>query len=153
MKKIFIFSLLITLFLHTSAQQRNGQKDIQAPLIRLFDGMSAINEEAVKAEVTADFILLENGKIWNTDSLVHAINKYKGLDLKRVNKFDFLQTEQSGNTAWVSYYNTADLTFKGKQIVVKWLESAILVKQQGDWKIKLLHSTVLQPEKTPQKSQ
>lgn len=140
MRNIFSFLVLITIGLHAAAQQKN---DIQAPVIRLFDGMSAMDNEAIKAELSSDFTLLENGKVWNTDSLTAAINKGKGMDLKRVNKFEFLKTEESGNTAWVSYYNTAELQFKGKEIIVRWLESAVLVKEQKKWKIKLLHSTEL----------
>lgn len=149
MRKIFIFLVLITIGLHAAAQQKN---DIQAPVIRLFDGMSAMNNDAIKAELSTDFTLLENGKVWNTDSLTTAINKGKGMDIKRVNKFEFLKTEQAGNTAWVSYYNTAELEFKGRQITVRWLESAVLVKEQGKWKIKLLHSTELKPTAAPQKN-
>lgn len=142
MRKIFSFLVLITIGMHAAAQQKN---DIQATVIRLFDGMSAMNNEAIKAEVSSDFTLLEDGKLWNTDSLTRAINKGKGMDIKRVNKFEFLKTEQAGNTAWVSYYNTAELEYKGRQITVRWLESAVLVKEQGKWKIKLLHSTELKP--------
>ncbi len=152
MRKIFSFLVLITIGLHATAQQKNDQKDVQAPLIRLFDGISAIDNEAIKAEVSSDFTLLENGKIWNTDSLIVAVSRYKGLGLKRVNKLDFLKTEQAGNTAWVSYYNTADLEFKGRQIVARWLESAVLVSEQGKWKIKLLHSTELKPGAAAQKN-
>lgn len=149
MRKIFSLLILITIGLHVAAQQKN---EIQAPVIRLFDGMSAMDNEAIKAELSTDFTLLENGKVWNTDSLTAAINKGKGMDIKRVNKFEFLKTEEAGNTAWVSYYNTAELEFKGKQIIVRWLESAVLVKEQRKWKIKLLHSTELKRAIEPPKN-
>jgi hypothetical protein len=148
-RKIFSFLVLIMIGLQAAAQQKN---DIQAPVIRLFDGMSAMDNEAIKAELSTDFTLLENGKVWNTDSLTAAINRGKGMDLKRVNKFEFLKTEEAGNTAWLSYYNTAELEFKGRKIIVRWLESAVLVKEQKKWKIKLLHSTELKPAAAPQKN-
>jgi hypothetical protein len=145
MKTTFFLIVLLSMGLHSLAQQSPSQKDIQAFLIRFFDALSARNDEAVKAEVTPDFILLENGKIWNTDSLIKATSLYKGLDIKRVNQLDFVKTEQAGNVAWVSYHNKADILFNGRQIIARWLESAVLVKVKQAWKIELLHSTVINP--------
>jgi ketosteroid isomerase-like protein len=47
-----------------------------------------------------------------------------------------------GNAAWGSYYNEATIRVAdGTVRNVQWLESAVLIKQGNDWKIKLLHST------------
>jgi ketosteroid isomerase-like protein len=70
----------------------------------------------------------------------------KGVDFKRVNSFDFLQTEVRGNTAWTSYFNQADMQINGTPRQVRWLESAVLVKEAGGWKVKVLHSTVIRPK-------
>ena len=145
MRRFIFFIAIFTVSLQAFAQSKTEQKLIQAPLVRFFDAMSAQQPDGLKAEVTPDFSLLENGKVWNTDSLTIAIVRYKGLDLKRVNHFDFIKTEQMGNVAWLSYYNTADITFKGKQINIRWLESAVLIKEKQLWKIKFLHSTELKP--------
>lgn len=152
MKKLLFLLVLFGLSRSASAQNPAEQQRIQAPLVRFFDAMSAVDEQAVSAEVTKGFSLLENGKVWNIDSLVNAVSKYRGLGLTRINRLDFIQTEQLGNAAWVSYYNTADMTYKGRKMTIKWLESAVLVKKEGQWKIKILHSTELKPALEPSKN-
>lgn len=81
------------------------------------------------------------------DTLVSKISVRKNSGIKRVNKFQFIKTEQNENIAWVSYHNTADFSLNEKQQTVNWLESAVLKKESGRWKIKLLHSTRVVPNK------
>ncbi|MFD1255792.1 nuclear transport factor 2 family protein [Mucilaginibacter terrae] len=125
------------------AQTKTEEEKIQATVTEFFDAISALNEAALKAEVTPDFTLVEHGLIWNADSLINNLRPMKGMNVKRINKLDFSKTEQQGNIAWVIYYNTADMRMNDKQRTIKWLESAVLVKQAGLWKIKFLHSTDL----------
>lgn len=54
-----------------------------------------------------------------------------------------METKISGKIAWTTYYNQADVTRNGTAYVVKWLETAILTKEDGQWKIKTLHSTLV----------
>ncbi len=68
------------------------------------------------------------------------------MTFKRTNNLNFIKTEVKGNTAWVYYNNTAEMTINGKQRNANWLESAVLVKKDKDWKVKLLHSTTVQPK-------
>ena len=120
-------------------------RPIEITISRFFDGISEIHEEKLRATVTEDFILLENGHLWNMDTLVTKVKNPKNPGIRRVNKFEFIKTEREGNTAWVSYHNTADFSLNEKQQTVKWLESAVLRKEKGKWKIKLLHSTRILP--------
>jgi hypothetical protein len=65
----------------------------------------------------------------------------KNLNIQRINKFEFITIEQKDNIAWVSYNNSADFRLGEKQQTKKWLESAVLVRTKGRWKIQMLHST------------
>ena len=122
------------------------QKDsIEASITKFFDGLSEINADKLKAYTTGDFLLLEGGEVWNMDTLVNKISPRKNSGIQRVNKFEFIRTEQNGNIAWVSYHNRADFSLNDKKQTVKWLESAVLIKENGRWKIKLLHSTKVTP--------
>lgn len=124
------------------------EKDsIEASISKFFDGISEIDADKLRAYTTGDFILLENGHLWNMDTLVSKISVRKNSGIKRVNKFQFIKTEQNENIAWVSYHNTADFSLNEKQQTVNWLESAVLKKESGRWKIKLLHSTRVVPNK------
>ena len=120
---------------------------IKASISKFFYGLPEIDANKLKAYTTDDFILLENGHLWNMDTLVNKMSAPKNAGIKRVNKFQFIKTEQNGNIAWASYHNTADFSLNEKQQTVNWLESAVLRKENGRWKIKLLHSTRVVPSK------
>ena len=139
MKKLFVI-----FFLFLSVSDIMAQKDsqsIQATVIGFFNGLSLINSDTLKHYTTSDFELLEDGEVWNMDTLVNAVKPLKGSNMIRVNSFNFLTTKIQKDIAWVSYYNTADYTMDEKKRQVRWLESAVLVKTKGRWKIQLLHST------------
>ena len=46
----------------------------------------------------------------------------------------------SGNTAWIAYVNKGSITDPSGITNEKWLESAFLEKQAGNWKIIFMHS-------------
>lgn len=140
MKKViglFAFSILFSF--QPFAQNEKGS--IETSIIRFFDGLSEFNNDKLRNYSAPDFLLLENGEVWNLDTLINKLGEHKHLNIERTNKFQFIRTEQSGNIAWVSYYNTAELKFNDKHQTIKWLESAVLTKDRGRWIIKQLHST------------
>jgi Domain of unknown function (DUF4440) len=142
MKKViglFAFSILFSFRLFA----QNEKDSIETSIIRFFDGLSEFNNDKLRNYSAHDFLLLEDGEVWNLDTLINKLAEHKHLKIERINKFQFIRTEQSGNVAWVSYYNTAELKFNDKQQTVKWLESAVLTKHRGRWIIKQLHSTPL----------
>ena len=142
MQKLVV--LLICILLSSGGLFAQKQKNvIEASITYFFDGFSEINIDQVKKYSTDDLLLLENGAIWNLDTLAKRFNLRKNSKVQRMNNFQFISTEQQRHTAWVSYYNTAEFEDQGKMQTIKWLESAVLVKKNGLWKIKLLHSTKL----------
>ncbi|WP_018621408.1 nuclear transport factor 2 family protein [Spirosoma luteum] len=128
------------------AQQNDEQKKVNAAIIGLFDGLATLDEQLMRRHVTADFLLLEDGAIWTIDTLINKVSPLKKVAFSRVNHLDFIRTDVSGNTAWVAYHNRADVVVNGQKRNRQWLESASLVKQGNDWKITLLHSTVVKPK-------
>ena len=138
MRQLIYFLLpLLLVSINTSAQKDSSETTV----IRFFDGLSELSETRLRETTTPDFILLEDGEVWNIDTLIAKIEPMKKQRFKRVNKFSFITTEEKGDIAWVSYHNTAEFTVNDKVQTVNWLESAVLIKQSGVWKMKLLHST------------
>ncbi len=147
MQKISYLLLMGMILCQTvKGQEENaGHKAVNQTIIDLFQGFSDLNLQKIKSHCTTDFLLFENGAIWNADSLAPGINRRKiQPDFRRVNKFGFIRTEVRGNTAWTSYTNQAEITSAGKGFRVKWLESAVLIRTGRVWKVKLLHSTLLE---------
>jgi hypothetical protein len=145
MKRLLAISTIL-LMLATPSFAQKDKVAIEAAIVLFFDGLSELSTEKLKAVTTPDFLLLELGEVWNIDTLLHKMSPMKGVKFERVNRFEFIKTEQSGNTAWVSYHNWADITVNNNnKYLIRWLESAVLVKDKEEWKIKLLHSTEIKP--------
>jgi hypothetical protein len=141
MKKCLLLLLVISVSISLFAQKEN--KEIENSIIGFFNGLSLYNTDTLKFYSTTDFQLLENGEVWNMDTLIVKIMPRKNSNIQRINSFNFVKTEQNKETAWVSYYNSAEFSLGDKKQVVKWLESAVLKKNQGKWQIQMLHSTKL----------
>jgi hypothetical protein len=114
---------------------------VQQVITRLFDGISTLNMKIISDCMAKDFTVLEDGRMWNLDSIEVQINQMKGIKFTRDNRFNFIKTEVKGNTAWVAYHNTADMIINDMKVVINWLESAVLIREGKAWKIQLLHST------------
>lgn len=120
------------------------QQTVNAAVTKLFDGIAELDFAKMKTSATKDVIILESGAIWTMDSLTSRLEPLKKMSYKRINNLNFIKTEIKGNAAWVYYNNVADMIINGKQRNANWLESAVLVKEGKDWKVKLLHSTTIQ---------
>ena len=137
-KKIALFFLLSTQF---SFAQTSEKAEVQQVITRFFDALSVANIPLMKAEVSDDFILLENGEIWTIDTLANKISRPKPEGYLRQNSFDFLSTKIDRNRAYVYYKNKAEISSKTRTATIKWLESAILRKEKGRWRMEFMHST------------
>ena len=138
MKKIALIFLLFTQF---SFAQTPEKVEVQQVITRFFDALSIANIPQMKAEVLDGFILLENGEIWTIDTLANKISRPKPEGYLRQNSFDFITTKIEKNRAWVYYKNKAEITSKTRNATIKWLESAILRKEKGRWRMEFMHST------------
>ncbi|MBA6354980.1 MULTISPECIES: nuclear transport factor 2 family protein [unclassified Colwellia] len=116
------------------------------PVETLFSAMSAADHIKMKAVVTDDFQLLEAGEDW---SLTDLINVVKPSEYKRRNYFSVIKTRVYSDVAWVSYWNKATFNNGKEESTVAWLESAVMVKVAGQWKMQMLHSTRIKAESIP----
>ena len=142
MKLSTIILLISTLISFTI----RAEQAVFLPVQELFSAMSDIDYKKMKSVVTDDFQLLEVGEDWDIDDLINVV---KPSDYKRKNFFNVIRSETLGDMAWVSYWNKATFTNGEKEEVVAWLESAVMIKAGEQWKIKMLHSTRINPENLP----
>ena len=93
---------------------------------------------------TEDFIILENGEVWDNDRIRQFMrgqlaNKNRA---KRINKMDYISIDKYGPSIQIAYHNKAE--FYNQDSLVNegsWLESAVAVKTAGGWRLKMMHST------------
>lgn len=144
MQKInfLLFSLLFSAI--TSAQTTNSEQvTVQQTIQNLFTALSNRDSAGLRLHSTADVHFYEYGEVWTIDTLIKKVMFIKPADYKRTNSFEFVKTTIDGNTAWVTYYLQSEITRNGKKEIVKWMETVVLVKQKEQWKIQLLHSSLI----------
>jgi hypothetical protein len=144
LKIILLFSYFFSTNALAQKQPDAQQLKVQQVIRNVFEAFSEGSMEKMKQEVTDDVTILEHGEVWTLDSIKTAFSRPRPADFKRINTLDFFQTEVSSTMAFVSYHNRADVHVNNKDRVIKWLESAVLVKNGKEWKLKMLHSTRLE---------
>jgi ketosteroid isomerase-like protein len=147
MRKLIFLIIAISVSTQLRAQQAftKEQKEVQQTIINLFEALSNRDSVSLKKNCAADIVLIEYGNNWNVDTLIlKAITLNTASDFKRINVIDFIRTEVKGNTAWANYHLHSEITRNGRQSAVQWVETVVAVKEDKKWKIKVLHSTLLQ---------
>ena len=126
------------------------KKLIKNLVMESFDEIwSKLNSKNIEKYYTKDFLLLENGEVWNNDTIANYLDKAL-LDKPnptRINTIEIIDTKVTNKTAWVAYHNYATFSIDGK-IVFKahWLESATAILTDKGWKLDMLHSTRIKTE-------
>lgn len=152
---ITILSLLFSsLLLAQSAAEDEFKKIVENSFQEIWSNME---EPKISKYYTEDFILLEDGEIWNNDSVRVAIKDIKSRfespenkmhNFERINKFEFIKSYSDANSGWIAYHNHADILMNGNSIAkIHWLETATFIKEKNGWRMNLLHSTPFKEEK------
>ena len=141
---LFLIAFSISALLYDQDPLTKSQKAVQQTVVKLFDALSNRDSVSLKDYCTADITLYEYGLVWNIDTLIlKAITQNQAADFKRTNTFDFINTEADKTTAWITYRLQSAITRDGKQVIIQWLETVVLVKERKQWKVKHLHSTLI----------
>ena len=108
-----------------------------------FAAIFAFNYQGIRDVCTDDFLLFESGQVMNIEDFINFIKGMEGSTW--ANKYEDVKTNVEGAIAWVTLRNKAEMT-AGEQVMnFNWLESAVLKKQEGVWKIAFYHSTTVAP--------
>ena len=150
MKGILLSAILLFAVVCVDAQQKvtKDQSKVNNTVVAMFKALADGDIEKLKTYCTNDIIILEDGAIWNLDTLTQLMSQDKPADFKRINSFQFIDTRVSRNVAWTTYNNQAEVTYNDRHVLIKWLETAILIRERKLWKIKTLHSTLLERNQT-----
>ena len=135
--------LIIIIFLSCTvfAQNNNDSSAIIQLLKDDYHTMMTHDLEKHKSNCTDDYLLIENGEIWNMEKESEWYKKDASKVYDRKDYFSFRLVNISGNTAYAVYHLQSDFTEKGKLTTKRWNESAVFKKVYDQWKIALIHST------------
>ena len=145
MKKVKLLFIALLFTVAANAQTiTKEQANVQQTIIQLFDALSNRDSVSLKAHSTANITFYEYGQVWNMDTLIlKAIVQNQSTDFKRTNSFEFINTTVDKTTAWVTYRLQSSIIMDGKQLMLQWLETVVLVKAKRQWKVNHLHSTLI----------
>ena len=142
------FIILMMFFTTISFGQVSNETDktrIKNLIIESFDEIwSKLDAKNIDKYYTKDFLLLENGKVWNNDSIKNYLDNamLRKPNLKRMNSIEVIEIKIANKMAWISYQNYA--TFSSDNKIIRkahWLESATAILTENGWKLEMLHST------------
>ena len=146
--KIHRFIILMMFFTTIALGQVSNETEkaaIKDLVIESFDEIwSKLNSKNIAKYYTADFLLLENGEVWNNDTVSLYLDNaaLKKPIPNRVNSIEFIEVKVLNGMAWVAYKNQAVFTLENKIIrKAQWLESTTAILTQNGWKLEMLHST------------
>lgn len=151
MKNLFIavsITLLCSCQTQTKEQQPITEQEIQIAkdLIQgSFDDLWAgVDSTKISNYHTDDFIILEQGEIWDNDRIKEYMRKQLARTdrPKRTNRMEYIAIDKYGESIQIAYYNFAEFTQADTLVgEAKWLESALAVLTKEGWKLKMMHST------------
>lgn len=130
----------------TQAPITPEEKQIAKDLIQgAFDDLwGGVDSTKISKYHTDDFIILEQGEIWDNDRIKQYMRKQLAKEdrAKRINRMDYIAIDKYGESMQIAYYNFAEFV-KADSIVgkAKWLESAVAIPTKDGWRLKMMHST------------
>lgn len=138
-------SLLVLVFLVASIccspEKKTDPEIFRQLLTSYFDGIKHRDVAKMNSLTTSDFVLFEDGRVWNNDSLVNYLNRNKSFDGEWT--FDNLRINVDKSSADAILFNHGELTINDTlHLKFDWIESVMFRKVGNDWKINLYHSTV-----------
>jgi hypothetical protein len=147
------FIILMMFFTTISFGQVSNETDktrIKNLIIESFDEIwSKLDAKNIDKYYTKDFLLLENGEVWNNDSIKNYLDNamLRKPNLKRMNTIEVIEIKIANKMAWIAYQNYA--TFSSDNKIIRkahWLESATAILTENGWKLEMLHSTQIVKE-------
>lgn len=142
------FIILMMFFTTISFGQVSNETDktrIKNLIIESFDEIwSKLDARNIDKYYTKDFLLLENGEVWNNDSIKNYLDNamLRKPSLKRMNTIEVIEIKIANKMAWIAYQNYATFSTDNKIIrKAHWLESATAILTENGWKLEMLHST------------
>lgn len=152
MKKLISIILLVfsTTLSFGQVSNETDKNRIKNLVVESFDEIwSKLNSKNIDKYYTKDFLLLENGEVWNNDTIAKYLDKaiLEKPNPKRVNTIKIIEIKVSNKTAWVAYHNYATFSIDDKNVYeAHWLESATAILTDKGWKLDMLHSTPIKKE-------
>ena len=139
---VYMIAILIqTITVNTASAQKTDSIKIMELLKADYKTMVGFNIEAHKKNCTEDYLLIENGEIWD---MAREAADYKMNAHRKFIRNDFFTMRSMKiykDIAYTVYGLRSEIIENNMTRVKTWNESAVFRKVNGQWKIALIHST------------
>jgi ketosteroid isomerase-like protein len=155
MKRLFCVIPLVFLLCFTFSCQKAEEVaeepvvDVEADMQNVekvirdfYDAASTQNFQGIRDLCTDDFVLFESGQVMNVEDFINFITPFKGATFTY--NFEDVKIDVEGSVAWMRMRCKAKMTMGEQETNFEWLESGVLKKQEGIWKIAFYHSTTVE---------
>jgi hypothetical protein len=123
------------------------KEDPQAELAKVdkvfqsyIDGIGKFDYQAMRNACSSNYLLLEDGTVWTVEDHINFLKPLEG-KASITYRFNDVKKGIDGSVAWRTHRNVADAMIDGKPAHFEWIESAVFHRNNGAWKIAVLHST------------
>jgi ketosteroid isomerase-like protein len=137
---------LLTSTIGASGADQSGPSDadqVQATeaIRSFFAAATADDVDKLHAVTAPDFYAFDAGGRFTRDALMDMIKAAHAAGKVYVWTVNEPEVHISGDMAWVTYVNRGSIKDTSGTKDVTWLESAVLKKEKGIWRIHFFHST------------
>ncbi len=106
----------------------------------LFGAISRFDYDGLRRSVTPEFELVEDTLRMTVEDLIGLVRRFEGHGTMQY-RFSDLNTRVAGDVAWTTYRNDGAAVFTGRAPEkMAWLETAVLVRRDGTWRVERLQS-------------
>lgn len=146
----FVLVLGVARVCSVAAEPTAADDEAVRTLIRdWFAAFSKSDEARFRSLMTEDYLLCENGEVLDLAGVLGMFKTERPTGYERTDKFDFKSVTVGGEMAWAVYFLESDINTDKMQRHRKWLESIVLRKVDGRWRLALHHSTKVAGTDTP----
>ena len=136
------FSVLAILFMLMSVPAQTQESGAFIAVQKMIAAMSAHDYDTMYESVTEGYQILEHGQVLTMTDMVTSVKHFE-IGFARRNYYSVISEVTSTDNVWVSYWKRVDTEMWDESYSTIYLESAVMVKVDGDWKIQMMHVTAL----------
>jgi ketosteroid isomerase-like protein len=144
MKRLGFVAFAVALVASACAPNARSPDDtaaVQQAIKDNYAAYSGFDEQKYRAMLADDYVLLENGELLDREGDIAGMAK-PGTGHRRTDEFDFRSVKIDGDFAYAVYFLKSEIHDDNMGTHEReWLESAILRRSEGAWRLALLHST------------
>lgn len=122
------------------AQSPSDHAEIERTVHAMYDALRAGEAAAFKRVTTATFYSYDGGKRYDGAELVNVIRDAHASGTQFIWSLGPMDTKRQCDVAWLTWENVGSVGKPPEVKPVRWLESAVLVREDGRWKIDFFHS-------------